>query len=92
MLAYLNFVWRRYLFNLLTSQITNLVHRAHVDDAVPLRRHSQNLIQDLLHVQLLTLSIIKPVHYGGAFYSQLLQHSTSGGYREREDTKRQSCE
>jgi len=66
----------------LTLQIPYLVHRSHVDNAVPLRRHSQYLIQNLYHVQLLTLSIIKPVHNGGSVYSQLLQHSTSGGYRE----------
>lgn len=63
-------------------QITNLVHRAHVDDAVSLRRHPQYLIQNLFHVQLLALSIIEPVHYGGTFYTQLFQHSTSGGYKE----------
>lgn len=65
-----------------TSQMIYLVHRAHVDDAVPLRRHPQYLIQDLFHVQLLTLSIIKAVHYGGTFYSQFLQYSTSGSCRE----------
>lgn len=64
-----------------TLERTDLVHGAHVDDAVPLRRHPQDLIQDLLHVQLLTLSVVEPVDDRGAFHSQLLQHSTSGGYR-----------
>lgn len=67
--------------------VADLVHRAHVDDAIPLWRHSQDLIQDLLHVQLLTLSIVKPVHYWGTFYSQMFQHSTPGGYREGQQTQ-----
>lgn len=66
-------------------RVANLVHRTHVDDAVPLRRHSEDLIEDLFHVQLLTLSVIKPVQYGGAFDFQLLQHSTSGCCRDKED-------
>jgi len=71
---------------------TYLVHRAHVDDAVPLRRHSQYLIQDLFHVQLLTLGEIKAVHDGCALHSQLLQHSTSGGCRQREETHGALCD
>lgn len=66
--------------------MTHLVHGAHVDDAVPLRRHPQDLIQDLLHVQLLTLSVVEPVDDRGAFHSQLLQHSTSGGCRQGDRT------
>lgn len=55
-----------------TTQVTHLVHWTHVDDTVPLRRHPEDLIQNLLHVQLLTLSKVKPVYDGGSFYSQLL--------------------
>ena len=78
----LNETWEQFKRLGMFPQITNLVHRAHVDDAVSLRRHSQYLIQNLFHVQLLALSIIKPVHYGGTFHTQLFQHSTSGSYRE----------
>lgn len=62
-----------------------LVHRPHVDDTVPLSRYPEDLIQDLLHVQLLTLSKIKPIHNGGIFYPQLLQHSTPGGWKKQRD-------
>lgn len=59
------------------------MHGPHVDDAVPLGRYPEDLIQDLLHVQLLTLSKIKSVYNGGAFYPQLLQHSTPGGWKKQ---------
>lgn len=67
------------------TQATDLMHWTHVDDAVPFRRHSQNLIQDLFHVQLLTLGIVKPINYGCVLYSQLLQHTTSGGYTRKDN-------
>ena len=51
---------------------TDLLHGAHVDDAVPLRRHAQDLIQDLLHVQLLTLGKVQAVDDGCAVHTQVL--------------------
>lgn len=60
-----------------------LMHWPHVDDAVPLGRYPEDLIQDLFHVQLLTLSKIKSIYNGGTFYPQLLQHSTPGGWKKQ---------
>lgn len=65
------------------EQMTHLVHRTHVYDAVPLRRHLQDLIQDLLHIELFTLSEVNSVDNWGIFHLQLLQHTTPGGYRQR---------
>lgn len=67
--------------------MTNLVHGTHVDDAVPLWRRSQDLIQNLLHVQLLTLGVVKAVHDGGPFNAQLLQDATPGGCRGEQQVK-----
>lgn len=59
------------------------MHRPHVDDAVPLSRYPEDLIQDLFHVQFLTLCKVESIDEGGAFYPQLLQHSTPGGCEEK---------
>lgn len=67
-----------------------LVHWPHVDDAVPLSRYPEDLIQDLFHVQLLALSKVKPIHNGGALHPQLLQHSTPGGCKKRRDKSHNS--
>lgn len=66
--------------------LTDLLHGAHVDDAVSLRGHAEDLIQDLLHVQLLTLGVVKAVHYGGTLHLQVLQHSAARGWRDTEGT------
>lgn len=74
-----------------TRQAAYLMHRPHVDDAVPLSRYPEDLIQDLLHVQLLTLSKIKSVYNGGTFYPQLLQHSAPGGWKKQRQHSHKSC-
>lgn len=70
-----------------------LLHGAKVYDAVSLRGHPQDLVQHLIHVQLLALCVVKSVYDRGVFHLQMLQDPAPGGYKMKTalSSRKNSC-